>query len=163
MIERTLVLIKPDGVKRALIGECITRFEKRGLKIVAMKMRWIDKDFAMKHYTEDITRRRGEKVRNKLIDFIISGPVVAMVIEGVHAVEAVRKIVGDTEPRSAMPGTIRGDFAHVSYSYADAANKAIENLIHASSSIGEAKQEIALWFSSDEIHTYKTSHETHVL
>ena len=162
MIERTLVLIKPDGVKRALIGECISRFEKRGLKIIAIKMKWADKAFAMKHYTEDITQRRGEKVRNNLIDFIVSGPVVAMVVEGVQAVEAVRKIVGDTEPRSAMPGTIRGDFAHVSYNHADATNKAVANLIHASSSTEEAKQEIAIWFNDDEIHGYKTSHEEHV-
>ena len=98
MIERTLVLIKPDGVKRSLIGECISRFERRGLKIVGMKMKRADKEFAMKHYTEDITKRRGEKVRNNLINFIISGPVVAMVVEGVHAVEAVRKIVGAPAP-----------------------------------------------------------------
>lgn len=162
MIERTLVLIKPDGVKRGLVGECISRLEQRGLKIVGMKMKQADEDFAKRHYTEDITRRRGEKVRNKLIDFIVSGPVVAMVIEGIHAVEAVRKIVGDTEPKSALPGTIRGDFAHVSYSHADSTNKAVANLIHASSNQEEAKQEIDLWFSADEIHAYKTSHEEHV-
>jgi len=162
MIERTLILIKPDGVKRGLIGNCISRFEQRGLKIIGIKMKWADKDFALKHYTEDISKRRGEKVRNNLINFIVSGPVVALVIEGVNAVEVVRKITGDTEPKSAIPGTIRGDFAHISYGHADETNKAVANLIHASSSAEEAKQEIEIWFSKDELHRYKTSHEDHV-
>ena len=119
MIERTLVLVKPDGVERGLIGEILQRFEKRGLKIVALKMVKVDKDFAEQHYTEDITKRRGQHVRDALLNYVIEGPVVAMVIEGVHAVENVRKIVGDTEPKVALPGTIRGDFAHGSNSYAD--------------------------------------------
>ena len=162
MIQRTLVLVKPDGVKRGLIGECIKRFEQRGLKIVGMKMEWIEKEHAKKHYTEDITRRRGEKVRNLLLDFITSGPVVAMVVEGVNVIEIVRKIVGETEPRTALPGTIRGDFSHISFSHADEKGKAIENLIHASSNQEDSKNEIALWFSKNELHSYKTVHEAHV-
>ena len=96
MIERTFVMIKPDGVERNLTGDIISRFEKVGLKIVGMKMCWVDKDFARKHYTEDITIRRGEKVRNLLVDFIKNGPVVAIVLEGVEAIEVVRKLVGST-------------------------------------------------------------------
>lgn len=157
-----MVLLKPDAVQRGLIGECIRRFEQRGLKIIGMKMVWIDKEHAKKHYTEDITRRRGEKVRNLLLDFIVSGPVIAMVVEGVNVVEVVRKIVGETEPRAALPGTIRGDFSHISFSHADEKEKAIENLIHASANPEEAKQEIEIWFSQQELHSYKRTDEDHV-
>ena len=93
MIEQTLVLVKPDGVARGLIGEVIKRFEQRGLKIVALKLVKIDMDKAKKHYTEDITKRRGEKVRNMLLDFITEGPIVAMIIQGVNAIENIRKIL----------------------------------------------------------------------
>ena len=162
MIERTLVLVKPDGVKRALVGEVIKRFEAKGLKIVGLKMFWADKEFAKKHYTEDITKRRGEHIRNFLIDFITEGPVVAICLEGVEAVENVRKIVGPTEPKAALPGTIRGDFTHVSYSYTDQQKKAVRNLIHASANKEEANEEVALWFSPDELYNYKIAHEEHI-
>ncbi len=159
--EKTLVLIKPDGVKRSLVGEILTRFEKAGLKLIGMKMVRVDKNFAKEHYTEDITKRRGEKVRNHLLGFIQSGPVVAMCFEGVDAIENVRKMVGDTEPKSAIPGTIRGDLAHVSYKRCDEAGKAVENLIHASADAKDAKNEVALWFSAEELHKYKNVHEAH--
>ncbi len=162
MMERTLVLVKPDGVERGLVGECIDRFEKRGLKIVGLKMVWTDKDHAMKHYTEDISKRRGEHVREKLLEFITSGPVVAMVIEGVNAIENIRKLVGSTEPKSSQPGTIRGDFTHVSYSYADAKGIAVKNLIHASSDEKDAKHEINLWFNDNELHSYDQVHDKHI-
>ena len=162
MIERTLVLIKPDGVERALIGECICRFEKRGLKVVGMKMVWTDKDHAMKHYTDDIAKRRGESVREKLLEFITSGPVVAMAIEGVNAIENIRKLVGATEPKSASPGTIRGDYTHVSYSYADDKEIAVKNLIHASSDKRDADHELSLWFNDNELHSYKMVHDKHI-
>ena len=162
MIEQTLVLVKPDGVERGLVGECTKRFEQRGLKIVALKMVKIDKKFAQQHYTEDITKRRGQQVRDVLLEFITKGPVVAMVVEGVNAVENVRKIVGDTEPKAALPGTIRGDFAHMSYGYADKKKIAIPNLIHASSG-SDAPQEIALWFKKEEIYTYTTVHDKHIV
>lgn len=110
MIQKTLVLIKPDGVERGLSGEIIHRYERKGLKIVGMKMVWIDKEMALKHYTEDITKRRGEHIRNYLIEYVTSGPVIAIVIEGVDAIQNVRTITGDTEPKSALPGTIRGGF-----------------------------------------------------
>jgi len=163
MKEQTLVVIKPDGVERSLIGEIIKRFEQRGLKVIGLKMKWIDKKFAKEHYTEDIEKRRGEKVRTLLLEFITEGPVVAMVIEGVNAIENVRKIVGDTEPRASPPGTIRGDFAHVSYSYADERKTAIRNLIHASGTREEAAKEIVLWFRKEELHDYPTVHDKHLL
>ncbi|MBU4502242.1 MAG: nucleoside-diphosphate kinase [Nanoarchaeota archaeon] len=162
MIEQTLVLIKPDGVKRGLIGELVKRFENRGLKIVGLKMIWIDATFAKKHYTEDISKRRGEHVRNYLVNFLQESPVVAIVIQGVNAVENVRKIVGGTEPRAAQPGTIRGDFAHVSYSYADKKEMVVRNVVHASGNQEDAKYEIDLWFKPKEIYDYKTAHEEHI-
>ena len=162
MIEQTLVLVKPDGVSRGLIGEIIARFERRGLKIIGLKMTEVDNDMAKKHYTEDIAKRRGQKVREMLLNFIVSGTVVAICIEGVDAVENVRKIVGETEPLKAMPGTIRGDYCHVSYSHADSKKMVVQNLVHASGSKEEAKAEVSLWFSIDELHDYKHSHEKHV-
>ncbi|MBI4149366.1 nucleoside-diphosphate kinase [Candidatus Woesearchaeota archaeon] len=163
MIERTFVLIKPDGIERALVGEIIRRFENTGLKIIGMKMRWVDKEFARRHYTEDVAKRRGEKVRKMLIDYVTAGPVIALVLEGVHAVNLVRKIVGPTESQAAAPGTIRGDFSHQSYAYADKKGIPIKNLIHASGTSAEAKQEIALWFSVDELYKYQTVHEKHTM
>ena len=162
MIERTFVAIKPDGVQRSLAGEVLGRFEKAGLKIIGIKMQWIDKNFAKKHYTEDIEKRRGKKVRDLLMDYISEGPVVAMVLEGIHAIEIVRKIVGGTEPKTALPGTIRGDFCHVSYDYADKQELAIRNIIHASGNKEDAEYEIKLWFKDNELHSYKNSHDLHI-
>ncbi len=162
-IEQTLVLIKPDGIQRGLVGEIIKRFEQRGLKIVGLKLTHPDNDLAQKHYTEDITKRRGEYVRNKLLKFLTSGPIVAMVIEGVDAIENVRKIVGDTESKSALPGTIRGDLSHVSFEHADAKEIPVKNLIHASANKQDATNELSLWFSVDEIHDYKRSEDEHVI
>jgi nucleoside-diphosphate kinase len=163
MIERTLVLVKPDGVQRSLVGEVIKRFENVGLKIVGLKMRWIDQKFAEKHYTDDIAKRRGEKVRKNLMSLITMGPVVAIVLEGINAVEVVRKLCGTTEPSSALPGTIRGDYAHVNYAYADKADQAIRNIVHASGNLEEAKSEIKLWFKDDELHSYTSVHDVHIL
>tara|TARA_Y100000034_G_scaffold117637_1_gene157320 strand:+ start:2526 stop:3005 length:480 start_codon:yes stop_codon:yes gene_type:complete len=158
MIEQTLILVKPDGVKRSLIGEIIKRFEQRGLKLVGLKMVQVDPDFSKKHYAAHIDK----DFYKGLEKFVVSGPVVAMVIEGINSVEVVRKIVGATEPKSAEVGTIRGDYAHISYEHADEQKKAIENLIHASGNVKEAEQEVALWFSLDELHSYETVHEKHV-
>jgi len=158
MIERTFVMLKPDAVQRSIAGRIIARFEDAGLKIIAMKMITVSKDFSKKHYSAHVKKPfyRG------LEEFITEGPVIAMVIEGLHAVEAVRKIVGPTEPKQAPPGTIRGDFAHHSYEYTDKKGIAIKNLIHASGNKEEAKQEIELWFSKEELQDYKTVHEKHV-
>lgn len=163
MIEKTLVLIKPDGVKRGLMGRILARFEDAGLKVVGMKMRQTNEGHALKHYTEDIEKRRGKKVRDMLIDYLKTGPVLAMALEGVNAIENVRKMVGATEPKSAAPGTIRGDFSHVSFAYADKKDKVIENLIHASGDAADAEREVWLWFNEDELCDYKTVHEAHTL
>jgi nucleoside-diphosphate kinase len=160
MIERTLVLLKPDAVARGLIGRVIQRFEDAGLKIVGAKMIWMDKDFGKKHYF-DVAERRGEKVLGALLDFMTAGPVMAMVVEGVNACEVVRKMVGGTEPKMASPGTIRGDFSHHSYAHTDGKGQAIKNLVHASGNSKEAEYEIKLWFKDDEMHSYKTVHEIH--
>lgn len=162
-LQQTLVLIKPDGVQRGLVGETIKRFEQRGLKIVGLKLTRADDDLAKKHYTEDITKRRGRKVRNKLLKFLVSGPIITIAIEGVDAIENVRKIVGDTESKSALPGTIRGDFSHVSFDHADEKNIPVKNLIHASANKEDAKNELAIWFSVDDIHNYKRSEDEHVI
>ncbi|MBI5390102.1 nucleoside-diphosphate kinase [Candidatus Woesearchaeota archaeon] len=159
MIERTLVLIKPDGVQRSLTGELIQRFERVGLKIVGMKMAWVDKAFSQKHYAAHVKK----PFYAGLEKMITEGPVIAMVFEGIHAVELVRKIVGPTEPRKAPPGTIRGDYAQHSYEYADKKGIAIKNLIHASGTKDEADVEVALWFKNNELHSYKTVHDVHVL
>lgn len=162
MIQRTLILLKPDAVQRCFIGKIIERFENVGLKIIAMKMVWIDKEHGEKHYF-DVAERHGEKVLNNLVRYLTQGPVIAIVIEGVNAVDNVRKMVGSTYPDQAMPGTIRGDFSHISKDYANANNKTISNLIHASAKPEEAEYEIKLWFKPEEIHTYKTVHEIHVM
>jgi nucleoside-diphosphate kinase len=120
-VEKTLVLFKPDTVQRGLVGEILTRFERVGLKIVGTKMIFPDKDHYYKHY-EDIGQmvtRRGEKAFNVTLEMMQTGPVIAMVFEGVEAVGLVRKMVGGTEPKSALPGTIRGDYSHMSFEYAD--------------------------------------------
>ncbi len=164
MIERTLVLLKPDAVKRGLMGRIINRFEDAGFKIVGVKMMWVNEAFTRKHYDGigEVGKRRGEKVLQNMIKVLSSGPVVALCIEGIHAVDNVRKMVGATEPKSAAPGTIRGDFSHHSFSYTDAQNKGVENVIHASGSSDDAKKEIALWFNPKEIFDYHTVHEAHV-
>jgi nucleoside-diphosphate kinase len=158
MIERSLVIVKPDGVERSLVGEIIRRFENAGLKIVGMKMLWASRQFAEKHYSA----HKDKPFFKDLVDFIIEGPVVAFVLEGVHAVENVRRLVGSTSPHSAPPGTIRGDYAHMSMAYASAKGLGGKNLIHASGNLEEAKQEVALWFTDGELYSYKTVHEKHV-
>ncbi len=158
MMEKTLVLIKPDGVQRQLVGRIIQRFEDVGLKIAGMKMVWVTPDFAKKHYAAHV----GKSFYAGLEAFIIEGPVVAMALQGLHAVELVRKIVGPTEPKIAPPGTIRGDFAHHSVEYTNKENKSVRNLIHASGNLKEAQEEIRLWFRDSELHDYSTVHERHV-
>ncbi|MBI2662318.1 nucleoside-diphosphate kinase [Candidatus Woesearchaeota archaeon] len=161
MIERTLVLLKPDAVKRGLMGRILSRFEDAGYKVAGAKMVWITEDLGRKHYF-DVAQRRGEKVLKALLKFMTNGPVMALCLEGINAVDGVRKMAGSTEPKQALPGTIRGDFAHISFAHADKEDKAIENLIHASGNVGEAKQEVALWFKPEELHSYKIAHQEHV-
>lgn len=160
-MEKTLVLLKPDAVQRGITGEIITRFERAGLKIVACKMLEPDEDHYHEHYETigKVISRRGQKVFEDNLKFMKSGPVIALVFEGVEAVGLVRKMVGDTEPKSSAPGTIRGDYAHMSYDHANTHGVGIPNLIHASGDVDEAKLEITLWFSIEEIHDYSTLHE----
>lgn len=160
-VQETLVLFKPDAVQRGIVGEILTRFERVGLKIVGTKMIQPDRDHYFKHY-EDIGKmvtRRGQNTFDITLDMMIEGPVIAMVLRGVEAVELVRKLVGPTEPKSAPPGTIRGDYSHMSFGYADNKGRGIPNLIHASGDPAEAKEEIAHWFAAPEIFEYKALHE----
>jgi nucleoside-diphosphate kinase len=160
-VQQTLVLFKPDTVQRGLVGEIVTRFERVGLKIIGTKMLHPDEDHYYKHY-EDIGKmvtRHGEEIFNITIESMIDGPVIAMVLRGVDAVELVRKLVGPTEPKSAAPGTIRGDYSHMSYGYADSKGRGIPNLIHASGDLEEAQEEINHWFKKEELFDYKALHE----
>jgi nucleoside-diphosphate kinase len=176
-IEKTLVLIKPDGVQRRLVGEIICRFERAGLKIVALKMVWPTLAQAKRHYTmkglvetakrsianqaargviiNDTPEELAKKIAKKLFSFITAGPVVAMVLTGNKAIEMVRKLVGATEPLAALPGTIRGDWGIDSYEEADSHNRAIRNIVHASGNAQEAENEIKIWFTKKEINDYK--------
>ena len=159
LLERTLVLVKPDGVERQISGEIITRIERTGLKIVGLKMVQMTKDFAKKHYKAHVTKA----FYKSLEDFMTSGPVFALCVEGISAVELVRKIVGATEPKSAAAGTIRGDYSHHSYAYAEKKGIAIKNLIHASGDKNDAEYEVPLWFNDSELFEYKSVHEKHTL
>ena len=186
--EKTVVIVKPDGVKRGLVGEIISRVERRGLKIIALEMMWPTKDQIDEHYPKDekwITRigektkanyekygydakkemgtddnkKIGESVREWLLEYMTSGPVVKMVIKGIHAVDMVRKLCGNTVPALSGMGTIRGDFSVDSSVAANRGKRAIHNLIHASETPDEAKHEIEFWFAPEEIHDYKRAEE----
>jgi nucleoside-diphosphate kinase len=144
-IQKTLVIIKPDGVQRGIIGEIISRFEQRGFKLVAAKFVSVSKDLAEKHYAV----HKGKSFYDGLLRYIISTPVLAMVWEGEYAISAVRQTVGSTNPLEAAPGTIRHDFALLTS----------RNLIHASDSKETAEKEISLWFSKAEIFGWKQSND----
>ena len=158
MIERTFVAIKPDGVQRGLVGEVIQRFEKVGLKISGMKLFWADKELSKKHYEEHLTKPFYQGLEN----MITMGPVVAIVLEGVKAISLVRKMVGATLPSEAAPGTIRGDYSHVTMDYANKKGIGVKNVIHASANSEDAEREIKLWFNKDELHDYKAVNDVHM-
>lgn len=183
--ERTLVVIKPDGVQRSLIGEVIQRYERSGLKLVALKFFVPTADFIEKHYLLDPNWKKntGEKtlkaykekglehpigdaikaadiILDGLKKYLSSGPVVAMVWEGVHAVGVVRKLTGSTEPLTSDVGTIRGDYTIDSYQFSDVSGRAVRNIVHASGSVPEATQEIELWFQPDELVKYRLVQES---
>ena len=155
-VERTLILFKPDAVQRGIVGEILNRFERVGLKIVGTKMIAPTKEHYFRHYEEigQMITRRGQDKFDITLEMMTEGPVIAMVLEGVEAVELVRKLVGPTEPKSAAPGTIRGDYSHMSFGYADNVNRGIPNLIHASGDSKEAKEEVSHWFSDEELYDY---------
>lgn len=160
-IERSLIVFKPDAVQRGLVGEILSRFEKVGLKIVGSKMIHPDYDHYFHHYENigKVISRRGQKVFDVTLGMMNEGPVIAFVLEGVEAVSLVRKMVGTTEPKSSAPGTIRGDYSHMSYAHADENEIGIPNLIHASGDSAEAALEIVHWFSETELFSYSTAHE----
>lgn len=164
-MERTLVVLKPDSVQRGIIGEVITRFERAGLKLIGLKMVQPSAEHYDHHYETigKVKTRRGEEVFSQNREFMMKGPVVAMVLEGIESVELVRKMVGSTEPKSSPPGTIRGDYAHMSYDYANGKKIGIPNIVHASGDSKEAEKEIFHWFNDDEMYEYQTVHETHTL
>lgn len=186
--EKTLVLVKPDGVKRGLVGEITGRIERRGLKVVALKMLWATQEQLRDHFPKDEewVGRLGDKglktfkeynldpvklmgtdnpyeigkmVKKSLFEYMTSGPVVAMVVQGLHAIDMVRKLAGHTLPVFADMGTIRGDFSVDSPAVANVEKRAIRNIMHASETPDEAKNEINLWFALDEIHSYKRAEE----
>jgi len=183
-MERTFVMIKPDGVQRGLVGEVIRRFERAGLKIVALKMVWPSEELIEKNYpsTEEWFRKVGERsiktfkennmdikekfgtedpieigktIKKWIVRFMTSSPVVAMVIEGNKAVEHVRRLVGETDPLKAVPGSIRGDFSMDNVTLGNTMERPAVNIVHASGSVEEAEREIRLWFKEDEIFKYK--------
>lgn len=161
-IEKTLVILKPDAVQRGFVGEILTRFEKAGLKIVAMKMANPDQEHYFHHYENigKMVSRRGQEAFDVTLKMMQLGPVIPILLEGTDAISLVRKMVGSTEPKSAAPGTIRGDYAHMSFGRADDQKVGIPNIAHASGDAEEAAQEIAHWFSEQEIHdNYQTVHE----
>lgn len=182
--ERTLVIIKPDGVQRGLVGDIVKRYESVGLKLVGMKMLVPTPEHVEAHYTLDPNWRKvtGEKTIKSYQDkgltppsedpleitakilanlkkYLTCGPVITMVLEGANAVKIVRKITGGTEPLTSDVGTIRGDYVLDSYSMADTDNRAVRNLIHASGSVDEANAEIPHWFKPEDMTDYRIIHE----
>lgn len=160
-MERTLIVFKPDAVMRGIVGEILTRFERVGLKIVAAKMLSPDYDHFFAHYESigTLKTRKGDEIFETQLKEMQLGPVIAMVLEGVEAVELVRKMVGPTEPKSAQPGTIRGDYAHMTYGKASSSQRGVPNVIHASADSDEAKKEIDHWFSESELIDYENVHD----
>ncbi len=159
-MEKTLVILKPDTIQRGLVGEIITRFERSGISIIAMKMVAPDKEHFHEHY-EGISKlisRWGEDIFEITLSAMTESPVIAMVLEGVEVVEHVRKMVGTTDPKDSAPGTIRGDYTHVTRGYTNPKGATLPNILHASGNAEEAEQEIALWFDDDEVYDYETAH-----
>ncbi len=188
LVERTLVLIKPDGVKRGIVGRVLTRFEEVGLKIIGLKLIQVTREHAENHYpnTAEWITGMGEKtlqtyrdqgkdplveigtddpmeignmIKNWNVDYLTSGPLVALVLEGAHAISVVRKMCGFTLPAFAEPGTIRGDFSITSPIIANELKSAVRNIVHASSDQEEASYEINYWFSEEELSVYESAAE----
>lgn len=164
-MERTLIILKPDAVQRQLVGDILSRFERAGLKLVGMKMLQPDNDHYFHHYENigKMVSRRGKDIFEANLELMNQGPVIACVLEGIEAVSLVRKMVGTTEPKAAAPGTIRGDYSHISFTHANNEGVATPNVIHASGDEDEAKEEIAHWFAETELFDYHTAHEVFTL
>jgi nucleoside-diphosphate kinase len=160
-IERTLIVFKPDAVSRAVVGEILSRFERRGLKIIGMKMVKPDRDFFYHHYETigEMVSRWGDGAFVDNLHYMQLSPVIAVVLEGIEAVKLVRQMVGPTMPQDALSGTIRGDYAQTTRAYSNPLHRPLFNLIHASGKVEEANQEIALWFKEEELFEYARSDE----
>lgn len=181
--ERTLVILKPDAVQRALIGEIVKRFEQTGLRLAAIKIMMAKEEVLWTHYNKDdkwflekgemlvgkmkdkgLTPEKepveyGKDIVRQLVEFMTAGPVIPMVFEGNQAVAVVRKITGGTEPATSDVGTIRGDYTVDSYDLANLSGRAVRNLVHCSESPEEAEREIKLWFDDNEILSYNLAHD----
>ncbi|MDR2415241.1 MAG: nucleoside-diphosphate kinase [Candidatus Peribacteria bacterium] len=161
-IERSLVVFKPDAVSRAVVGEILSRFEKRGLNIIGMKMLKPNKEFFYHHYETigKMISRRGEKPFALTLAFMQMTPVIAVVFEGVDATKVIRQMVGTTDPQAALPGTVRGDYSYVALEYSNDHERGVMNLLHASGNAEEAQQEIAHWFKPEELFSYERADQT---
>jgi len=153
-MERTLIVLKPDTIQRGLVGEIITRFERAGIKIIGMKMVAPDEEHFHKHYEgiSSLISRWGEDIYNVTLSQMTEAPVIAFVLEGIEVVSHVRKMVGTTDPKDSAPGTIRGDYTHITRAYSNPRGSTLPNLLHASGNVEEAEQEIALWFDENELY-----------
>lgn len=159
-LERTLIILKPDTLQRGLVGEVITRFERAGLKIIAMKMVAPDELHFHKHYEgiSNLISRWGEDIYNVTISQMTETPVIVFVLEGIESVSYVRKLVGTTDPKDSAPGTIRGDYTHVTRQSTNSIGATLPNILHASGNVEEAVQEIKLWFDESEVYAdYETA------
>lgn len=186
--QKALIIIKPDGVQRGLIGEIVSRFERVGLKIIGLKFDWAEKQKIIDHYPETETWFKkvgqrtlanyekkgleakkvfgtndpikiGQQVKKWLIDYLQESPVFLMVLEGYECIEIVRKLAGNTIPLLAQPGTIRGDFSHDAIDLANEQNRPLRNIIHASDTPEDGEKEVKIWFNDDELFDYQTAHE----
>lgn len=160
-MERTLVILKPDTIQRGLVGEIMTRFERAGLKVIAMKMVSPSADHFKDHYEGigNLITRWGEDIYNVTLHQMTEAPVIAFVLEGIESVQHVRKMVGTTDPKDSAPGTIRGDFTHITRGYTNPIGATLPNLLHASGNAEEAELEIKLWFDDSEVYgDYDTAH-----
>jgi nucleoside-diphosphate kinase len=160
-MEKTLIVFKPDAVQRGITGEILARFERAGLKIIAVKMVAPDKKHFHEHY-EGISKlisRWGQDIYDIVLTQMTESPVIAVVLEGVEAVTHVRKMVGTTDPKNSAPGTIRGDYTHLTQAYTNEIGSTLPNIVHASGSPEEAIKEIALWFNKNEIYEYVAPHQ----
>lgn len=155
-LEKTLVVLKPDTIKRGIVGEIFTRFERVWLRLVGAKMVQVSEQLAYDHYETigTVISRWGKDIFDINAQYMMSWPVLALVFEWVEAIAVVRKLVGSTSPREALPGTIRGDYAHVSREYTNQTNSWLPNIAHASANAEEAEQELALWFAWSELFDY---------
>lgn len=157
-VEKTFVALKPDAVKRGITGEIISMIEDAGLKIMGMRMVQATDEMLEQHYEEHVNK----PFYDELAEYMKDGPMVAIAVEGVHAVENLRKMVGETDASDAHPATIRGRFSHMSMDHADESGSLYRNIVHASATKEEAEKEISIWFDDDQLHEYENTFQQEV-